>query len=151
MSLTRNKDYVHITCRSHAIDQLVYITGYVSRHVKDMSSNAGHKRKPTVAIKDDVYEKAKNKAAEKGLTLVDYVNEIILQNVEKDEFLKNYAPYIEKISTGDTIILRDNKIKTIVEVYLKEGKMHCSNDEGRDCIHVHFALGLPEVGRLKKK
>ncbi|MGI0006803.1 MAG: hypothetical protein ACREAR_02260 [Nitrosotalea sp.] len=142
---------MEITCRSHAIDQLVYITGYASRHVKDMSLNVGHKRKPTVAIKDDVYEKAKSKAAEKGLTLVDYVNDVILQNVEKDVFLKNYAPHIEKISTGDTIILRDNKIKTIVEVYLKEGKMHCSNDEDRDCIHVHFALGLPEVGRLKKK
>ncbi len=116
-----------------------------------MSSNSGYKRKPTVAIRDDVYEKAKSKAAEKGLTLVDYVNETILQNVEKDTFLKNYAPHIEKISTGDTIILRDNKIKKIVEVYLKENKMHCSNDEGHDCIHVHFALGLSEIGRLKKK
>lgn len=121
------------------------------RHVKDMSSYTGSKRKPTVAIKDDVYEKAKTKAAEKGLTLVEYVNETILQSVEKDAFLKSYAPYIEKISTGDTIILRDNKIKKIVEVYLKEGRMYCTNDEGHDCIHIHFALGLPEVGRLKKK
>lgn len=116
-----------------------------------MSSHPGSKRKPTVAIKDDVYEKAKIKAAEKGLTLVDYVNETILQSVEKDAFLKTYAPHIEKISTGDTIILRDNKIKKIVEVYLKEGKMHCTNDENHDCIHIHFALGLPEVGNLKKK
>lgn len=123
----------------------------IERHVKDMSSHPGSKRKPTVAIKDDVYEKAKNKAAEKGLTLVDYVNETILQSVEKDTFMKTYAPHIEKISTGDTIILRDNKIKKIVEVYLKEGKMHCTNDENHDCIHIHFALGLPEVGRLKKK
>ena len=116
-----------------------------------MSSHTGSKRKPTVAIKDDVYEKAKGKALEKGLTLVDYVNETILQNVEKDAFLKTYAPPIKKISTGDTIILRDIKIKKIVEVYLKEGKLYCSNDEGHDCIHIHFALGLPEVGRLKKK
>ena len=116
-----------------------------------MSSHTGSKRKPTVAIKDDVYEKAKTKAAEKGLTLVDYVNETILQSVEKDAFLKTYAPHIEKISTGDTIILRDNKTKTIVEVYLKDGKMHCSSDGSHDCIHVHIALGLSEVGRLKKK
>lgn len=85
----------------------------IERHVKDMSSHPGSKRKPTVAIKDDVYEKAKNKAAEKGLTLVDYVNETILQSVEKDTFMKTYAPHIEKISTGDTIILRDNKIKKL--------------------------------------
>lgn len=121
------------------------------RHVKDMSSHPGSKRKPTVAIKDDVYEKAKTKAAEKGLTLVDYVNETISLSVEKDAFLKTYAPHLEKISTGDTIILRDNKIKKIVEVYLKDAKMHCTNDESHDCIHIHFALGLPEVGRLKKK
>src|SRR6185312_6354626 len=121
------------------------------RHVKDMSSHTGSKRKPTVAIKDDVYEKAKTKAAEKGLTLVDYVNETILQSVEKDAFLKTYAPYIEKISTGDTIILRDNKIKKIIGVDLKERKLHCSNDECHDCRHIHFALELPEVGRLKNK
>jgi hypothetical protein len=129
----------------------MYIKGRHTRHVKDMSSHPGYKRKPTVAIKDDVYEKAKGKAAEKGLTLVDYVNDTILQSVEKEAFLKAYAPYIEKISAGDTIILRDNKIKKIVEVYLKDTKLHCSNDEGHDCIHVHYTLGLPEVGKLKKK
>lgn len=123
----------------------------ISRHVKDMSSHPGYKRKPTVAIKDEVYEKAKSKAAEKGLTLVDYVNDTILQSVEKEAFLKTYAPHIEKISTGDTIILRDNKIKKIVEIYLKDAKLYCTNDEGHDCIHVHFALGMPEVGKIKKK
>jgi len=29
--------------------------------------------------------------------------------VEKDNFLKNYAPYIEKISVGETLVLRDHK------------------------------------------
>ena len=113
-------------------------------------SNPGYRRKPTVAIKDDVYEKAKSKAAEKGLTLVDYVNDTILYSVERETFLKTYAPYIEKISAGDTIILRDNKIKKIVEIYLKDGKLHCTNDE-HDCIHIHFALALSEIGRIKKK
>ena len=122
-----------------------------SRHVKDMSSHSGSRRKPTVAIKDEIYDKAKAKAAEKGLTLVDYVNDTILQSIEKEAFLKTYAPYLEKISAGDTIILRDNKIKKIIEVYLKDSKLHCSHDESHDCIHVHYALGLSEVGKLKKK
>lgn len=113
-------------------------------------SNPGYRRKPTVAIKDEVYEKAKSKAAEKGITLVDYVNDTILYTIERELFLKNYAPNIEKISSGDTIILRDTKIKKIVEVYLKDGKLHCTNDE-HDCIHIHYALGLSELGKLKKK
>ena len=67
------------------------------------------KRNPTVAIEEATYQKVKNKAKEKGLTLVDYVNETLLLNVEKDNFLKNYAPYIEKISVGETLVLRDHK------------------------------------------
>lgn len=135
----------------------MHLTGWciswdaTSRHVKDMSSHPGSRRKPTVAIKDEVYDKAKAKATEKGLTLVDYVNDIISQSIEKEAFLKSYAPYLEKISAGDTIILRDTKIKKIVEVYLKDSKLHCSNDENHDCIHVYYAMGLPEVGKLKKK
>lgn len=138
-------------CHLRNVDRSTYIKEHCIRHVKDMSSHSGYKRKPTVAIKDEIYEKAKSKAAEKGLTLVDYVNDVVSQSVEKEAFLKNYAPHIEKISSGDTIILRDNKIKKIVEIYLKDSKLHCTNDENKDCIHVHFAFGLPEVGRLKKK
>ncbi|MDE1725473.1 MAG: hypothetical protein KGH76_06220 [Thaumarchaeota archaeon] len=115
-----------------------------------MSLNHGYKRKPTVAIKDEVYEKAKSKAAQKGITLVDYINDIISQNMERESFIQNYAPHIEKISSGDTIILRDNKIKKIVEIFFKDDKLHCTNDE-HDCIHIHYALGLSEIGSIKKK
>jgi len=59
---------------------------------KDMSMKDRQKRNPTVAIEEATYQKVKNKAKEKGLTLVDYVNETLLLNVEKDNFLKNYAP-----------------------------------------------------------
>jgi len=76
---------------------------------KDMSMRDRQKRNPTVAIEEATYQKVKNKAKEKGLTLVDYVNETLLLNVEKDNFLKNYAPYIEKISVGETLVLRDHK------------------------------------------
>lgn len=114
-----------------------------------MSSPVYH-RKPTVAIKDDIYEKAKTVASDKGMTLVDYVNETISHTIEREAFLKSYAPNIERISVGDTIILRDNKIKKIVEVYIKDTRLHCTNDEN-DCIHIHYALLSSEIGRLKKK
>ena len=74
-----------------------------------MSMKDKQKRNPTVAIEEATYQKVKNKAKEKGLTLVDYVNETLLLNVEKDNFLKNYAPYIEKISVGETLVLRESQ------------------------------------------
>jgi hypothetical protein len=114
-----------------------------------MSSPAS-RRKPTVAIKDDIYEKAKSKAAEKGLTLVDYINDVILCSIDRETFLKSYAPHIEKISAGDTLVLRDNKTKKIVEISIKDGKLHCTNDD-TDCIHIHYALASQEIGKLKKK
>ncbi len=116
-----------------------------------MSMKDKQKRNPTVAIEEATYQKVKNKAKEKGLTLVDYVNETLLLNVEKDNFLKNYAPYIEKISVGETLVLRDHKTGKLAEVYLKNNKMFCNQDEADDCIHIHFALALPELALLKKR
>lgn len=116
-----------------------------------MSVRDKQKRKPTVAIEEATYQKAKNKAKEKGLSLVDYVNETLLFNVEKDNFLKNYAPYIEKISVGETLVLKDHKTGKLAEVYLKNNKMSCSQDETDDCIHIRFALALPELALLKKR
>ncbi len=152
MSIACHKHVISIsesTCYLGPLDRLVYISGDETRHVKDMSSS-GPRRKPTVAIKDEVYEKAKSKAIEKGLTLVDYINDTISHNLEREAFLKSYAPHIEKISAGDTLVLRDNKTKKIVEVSIKDGKLHCTNDD-TDCIHIHYALASQEIGRLKKK
>ncbi|MGH2612248.1 MAG: hypothetical protein ACRDFB_04270 [Rhabdochlamydiaceae bacterium] len=109
------------------------------------------KRKPTVAIEEAIYSKAKAKAEEKGMTLLDYVNEILLLNVEKDDFLKRYAPYIEKINVGQTLVLRDHKINKLVEVFLKSNTLYCSHDESGDCMHIHFALAIPEIAKLKFK
>ncbi len=109
------------------------------------------KRKPTVAIEQTIYTKAKAKAEEKGLTLQDYVNETLLLNVEKDEFLKRYAPYLEKITVGQTLVLRDHKINKIIEVFLKNNTLYCSHDESGDCMHIHFALAIPEIAKLKFK
>lgn len=108
------------------------------------------KRKPTVAIKDEIYDKAKSRAIEKNITLVDYINDAILHTLDRETFLKNYAPHVEKISSGDTLVLRDNKIKKIVEISIKDGKIHCTNDD-IDCIHIHYALASQEIGRLKRK
>lgn len=110
-----------------------------------------YKRSPTVAISEPVYSKAKAKAEARGMTLIDYVNEILLLNVEKDDFLKRYAPYIEAITVGNTIVLRDHKINKVAEIYMKNGMLYCSHDESNDCMHIHFALALPDVAKIKPR
>lgn len=109
------------------------------------------KRDPTVAIQQSIYSKAKARADARGVTLIDYVNEILLLNIEKDDFLKKYAPYIETVSVGETIVLRDHKVNKLAEIYFKNGTLYCTQDESNDCMHIHFALALPQVIKLKGK
>lgn len=110
-----------------------------------------YKRNPTVAIEDAIYSRAKARAEARGMTLQDYVNETLLFNIEKDDFLRKYAPYIETVAVAGTIVLRDHKIGKVAEIYLKNGTLYCSHDESNDCMHIHFALAMPEVAKLKAK
>jgi len=101
-------------------------------------------------VRQQIYEKIQKKAEEKKITLVDYVNDMLLLNVEKDDFLKEYAPFLNKIAVdGDTVILRDEKLKKIVEIIYKNNEFSCSVHEENDCIHIHFALALPEIAKIK--
>ena len=76
-----------------------------------------------------------------------WILDTMLMDIEKSKLLKEYAPYIEKISVEDTVVLRDSKLKRIVEVSYK--KFWCDVCQEQSCPHIHFALTLPELAKLK--
>lgn len=107
------------------------------------------KREPTVAIRHAIYKKLHERAEKQGTGLVSYVNDILASSLEKDEFLKMYAPHLSKKGIADNcLIIWDDMKKRVAEVWLREQKLVCDLCQKDDCIHVHFALALPDIAKL---
>jgi len=105
-----------------------------------------------VDIRREIYDKISNIAKEKDTSIRKYVNELLLLNLERDEFLKSYAPFLSKVGVeGNRLTIRDEKTKSYHDVYLHDSKLICESDGSDSCIHVRFALALPELGMLNIK
>ena len=111
-----------------------------------------HKRPPTVGIESDIYDQMRGIAAKNGMTLVDYVNRLLLYYLRKEMFLQMYAPSLHKIGTFNwSIFIKDDDSEGTSEVYMKDNKLYCTLCGKEDCIHVRYALLLPEVVEIKNK
>lgn len=79
-----------------------------------------------------------------------YVNDILEDILEKDEFLKIYAPSITALDVNDDILyLKDQHIKDrFVEIILRDSQIYCRYHKSFDCVHVRYAFAIPEVARL---
>lgn len=81
-----------------------------------------------------------------------WVSDYLLMNLERDKFLKLYAPYLSKVGIeGNRLTIRDENTKSYHDVYLHDHKLVCETDNSDSCIHVRFALALPELGKLKSE
>ncbi len=82
-------------------------------------------------------------------TFAEWVNGYLLVSLEKDEFLRKYAPNISKIGITDNVLTRkDSKKKKYIEIRMVNGKL-TSNDN--DPIYLQFAWALPELVKLNQK
>ena len=83
-------------------------------------------------------------------TLIGYTNDLLSDVLDKDDFLKMYAPYISVIEVVDNVLyLKDSKLDRTVEIYCKDNKLYCNTDKKFDCKHIHYAFAIPEIARLK--
>lgn len=85
------------------------------------------------------------KSRQPSLSFSAFIADSALIELERRDLL-NKAAQISLVALQDnTIILKDFKNKEkFVEVQIKNGKLRCSTCE-KDCIHIGFALALPEV------
>ena len=94
-------------------------------------------------------EELKTKPNKTDPKLIGWVNDLLEDVIEKDEFLKLYAPFLTVIDIIDNIIyLRDAKLKRSVEVYLKHQQLYCEYDKNFNCKHIHYAFAIPEIAKL---
>lgn len=111
-------------------------------------------KRHNLTVTSEIYERVakiyKKEKTDKSLT--QWVSDKLLLSLEKDDFLKSYAPFLSKIAINqNSVILRDEKLQRLVEIIYRDNKFWCDVDEKECCVHVHFALALPELAELKSK
>ena len=88
-------------------------------------------------------------AARKRWSAKDYINTVLMEAIDRDKFLRSYAPSLSKVGYEDYILfIRDTKLGKTAEIYLCDPSLYCNDCESEDCVHIHYALALPEVAKL---
>ena len=112
----------------------------------------GGKEVVTVEIFKETYEIMKSVAQKNRWNTKDYINSVLQGAVETDKFLKAYMPFLSKVAyESNTLFIKDSKTKQIAEVQLRDRMLFCNVCESNDCIHIHYALALPEAAKLYLK
>ena len=96
---------------------------------------------------NQTYQKNKDELTLKGVnSFSGYVTYLLEDVMKKDKTFARYAPKLEKVSVdSDRIILKDNIKNRIAEVAIQNGELYCQLCEEKDCVHVGYVFGLPDV------
>jgi hypothetical protein len=109
----------------------------------------GGKEVITVEIFKETYDVMKVIATRKRWSAKDYINTVLMEAIERDRFLQSYAPSLTKIGYEDDILfIRDIKLGKTAEIYIRDRSLYCNVCQCKDCVHIHYALALPEVAKL---
>ena len=109
----------------------------------------GGKEVVTVEIFKDTYDVMKANAEKKSWNTKDYINTVLMEAIERDRFHQSYAPSLSKIGYQDNILfIRDAKKSKTSEIYLRDRALYCNICNSKDCVHIHYALALPETAKL---
>lgn len=104
----------------------------------------------TSAIHDKIGEipEVKSKAITHSHWVRNLVDDVM---IKKKFFNEVYAPKLSLISVEeDSILIRDDSAKStrLAEIKLHNNKFSCSLDDGTTCLHIQYALILPEIGKV---
>ena len=96
---------------------------------------------------NQIYHKNKDELTMKGVnSFAGYVTYLLEDVMKKDKTFARYAPKLEKVSVdADRIILKDNIKNRIAEVAIQNGELYCQLCEEKNCVHVGYVFGLPDV------
>jgi predicted DNA-binding protein len=134
------------------------IQDYRNELVKDKSKvDSEVTKRPTSVdiIKPEVNSKISSLAEAEGKSTRKYVNDLLEMHIDAIEFFSRYLPQIKKIGFDDNlgeIYLRDSKISKSPTISKPDGIIKCDTckeDIQTSCVHVMYAMGQPEIGRLQ--
>jgi hypothetical protein len=87
-----------------------------------------------------------------NLSFASFIAESAIIELERRQILKE-AQLISLVGFGeDSVILKDAKKENrLLEVQIRDKRLKCITEDKFDCIHVGFALALPEVRKALDK
>ena len=89
------------------------------------------------------------KVKQPSISFASFISESALIELERRNILRE-AQHISIVAFGDdSVILKDVRKKDrLIEVQIRNRRLKCISDDKFDCIHVGFALALPEIRKL---
>ena len=115
------------------------------------------KGQKTITISGKTLQKLEQKyhlqlAKQPSLSFASFIAESAIIELERRQIL-NKAQLISLVGFGeDIVILKDAKKENrLIEVQIRDKRLKCITEDKFDCIHVGFALALPEVRKALDK
>lgn len=87
-----------------------------------------------------------------NLSFAAFVSESALIELERRGMLRE-AQFVSLVGfSDDAVVLKDmRKNGRLIEVQIRDKNLRCISEDSYDCIHVGFALALPEVRKALKR
>ena len=105
-----------------------------------------------VAQLQSKWEERRVRLPQTNKTFNGFVNELLSDFIDKDQFLQQYAPALSlEGHSYNVLFIRDAKRQALAEIYRHDKRIKCTLCNKFDCEHVHFALAIPEVAKLGLK
>ena len=115
------------------------------------------KGQKTITISGKTLQKLEKKyylqvAKQPSLSFASFIAESAIIELERRQILQK-AQLISLVGFGeDSVILKDAKKENrLIEVQIRDKRLKCITEDKFDCIHVGFALALPEVRKALHK
>jgi hypothetical protein len=111
------------------------------------------KGKTTVYISHPAYPLLKAEAESQRYSVKEYINKILEQHLEKQEFLSKVVPDLSLDSLDyeiNKVVIKDSRLGRLYNVYFRNFQMECESCRSSDCLHTRYAFTLDDIYRLRK-
>ena len=111
------------------------------------------KEKTTVYISHPTYPLIKAEAEAQRYSVKEYINKILEQHLEKQEFLSKVVPDLSLDSLDyeiNKLVIKDSRLGRLHNVYFRNFQMECETCRSSDCLHTRYAFTLDDIYRLRK-
>ena len=111
------------------------------------------KEKTTVYISHPTYPLIKAEAEAQRYSVKEYINKILEQHLEKQEFLSEVVPDLSLDSLDyeiNKLVIKDSRLGRLHNVYFRNFQMECETCRLSNCIHTRYAFTLDDIYRLRK-
>lgn len=104
----------------------------------------------TINVYRTIYDKYKEKAERERFGLKEYMNDLLLNLLVKEEFINKLFGHIgfSSLADNDHLVLNDLKERRLIDIYLRNNELYCDFDKTACCAHTFFVWASPKMGKI---